>query len=466
MDDLIPEHLEHIALPVELLYRVFSFVTVSDDGGLRSQRPPDATLHAVCLVNHHFRLLVQRILFSHVHLSVMGIKPVADPFTRFLALIRESPHIASLVTSLDVWSPEYWISGCLDQIIASLPKIRTLNLNSRGSFRTSSLLFCTPLWAQTVPKPAADSLWTYMFPRLTTLRISSLSEIPLIAIISACPYLQRLWLGGDSCADTPGTDVDFSPLVLHPLQDLNIYGYHLNAIHGFVRALERAGCNQIRSLVLGRSVNSQCDRHDLRGALLRHVAHTLTTLDITGLSIHGWAQDANIGIQSCLAIFSMTHNHLDFFHLCNLPHLVTFKAGIYPRFIIPRENAAEASEGPVICTSSQFLLAAMIPIFDSVSSDDLRPLKRLQIEILSPFCVTRNSWQMEDTSPEDYLWSQFDHGVARYSALGEFFEVLFLLKRESRDDNVELEVVQRCLHKRMPISREKGILHFEEDIRS
>lgn len=103
----------------------------------------------------------------------------------------------------------------------------------------------------------------------------------------------------------------------------------------------------------------------------------------------------------------------------------------------------------------------MVLMFDSVSSDIPHTLKHLQIKVLPSLHVTRKSQQTEATSADDDLWSQFDHAVAGYSALGEPFEALFSPRHDPGAANLDLGILRNSIYRRMPRSREKGILRFE-----
>lgn len=135
-------------LPVELLEHIIGFIA------------PDSTqpLRALSLVNSMFRILSQKILFAHIDFDFLTGKTPKDLFIRFLFLLRKSPHIALLVTSLEFG----WGLGSghkqLANILPRLPMIKHLGLAIDSAISS---------WS-TYPKDVKNALGIHTLSHITS----------------------------------------------------------------------------------------------------------------------------------------------------------------------------------------------------------------------------------------------------------------------------------------------------------
>lgn len=150
------------ALPVELLQEMFPY-------SLNTREHKSASLRSLSLLNKTFRMLAQSILFSHVALSDgRGRKPSSG----FLSLIRDAPHIAPFVVSLEVFVMTSYGDHCdLLEILPSIAHIQPLKLVAalnRADFQ----------WLR-YPGGANESLRVDTFPKLRSLSLFNRGCIPL-----------------------------------------------------------------------------------------------------------------------------------------------------------------------------------------------------------------------------------------------------------------------------------------------
>lgn len=449
-------------LPVELLDRICHFVNilhVDEQGRTYRQIQDTNALWSLSLVNSTFQILAQHCLFSYISLPDAHYGHQTDPFTPFHSLIRESPRLASCVRSLAIWELCIPTIKPLVKILESLTKVEALRF-SPASLNTWGLP-----WSK-VPVRVKDALHTHIFPRLIFLCLGKLRSSPLIAILSACPELERIRLEFDVTL-AGETLVDQCETQTHPLQSVDLHMCTLGTIGGMVGALERAGCHRIHSLRLCILLDEYTQRNVLGVALSRATLSILTALEISGNIAEKWLEDENIGGYLASSTISMTNQQADSLRLCNMPGLRTLRVSLNPHLFFPADEGAldESTNGCDIALGSHStIIPFLTAVLTSVSSTAPHPLKFLQIDLFHPRSIlTQTRTSIND---QDELWSPFDHAVADNPGLGQSFELLVSVSehRHYPDDPrapLDINMIRHCLYRRMPIAGEKGIMHFE-----
>lgn len=284
-------------LPVELWEIIVDFI------------PQDAalTLRALSLVNRMFRILSQKILFSHVNLGNRRKSRNTDSLIDFHLLLR-TPRISHLVTHLELG----WGLGIdreqLPITLPCLPRIEHLGL-------------AVPKWKM-YSEDIKQALRMHTFPHITSLvlRTMALSASLLAWILQMCPQLKHLSIVGprtDAASDdTYHLSYHGRP---HALEALTIDRWVYNSIAVLLESLKIAECRELQSLVLGDwSSNEALDRGNwavVLAPLLGYTAQALTTLDLSGCDMKKVPTDQLRGIQphiplrfgSQLTMFSQNH---------------------------------------------------------------------------------------------------------------------------------------------------------------
>lgn len=259
-------------LPLELLQEIVGFLdptTKTDASSLRE----------LSLVNTTFGVLGQSRLFSDVALwdyDVEGDDDTSDASSTFLSLLREAPHIAPFVISLEVnvITVAPWDQGPPLEVISSLRHIQHLNLRA---YMDRSVFHCSAY-----PEGPNKSLRTYTFPMLTSLALHGLQLFPVGCILAACYRLEHLTL---SSVTFPTEKIDDQPLS-HALRSLKIVSNSTSFVSELVQTLYRAGCAQIHSLVLTQAFHAP---------IIQYASSTLTALNLSQISCDDLPSNEHIG---------------------------------------------------------------------------------------------------------------------------------------------------------------------------
>lgn len=190
--------------------------------------------------------------------------------TWFLSLLKEAPHVAPLVVSLQMDVGRQSNHHEFVEILSYLTHVQHLG----------PMAFMDPNAFHWLG--ANESLCVHTFPKLRSSSLYTLGSLPLGWILPACSGLERLRVECTSVLPEDDTDGIGLP---HPLQALEIETSSMVVVSTLVRALDRNRCNQIHSLVVTFPPGPLSDPIlAFHPPFLRHVASTLTNLNLRGLA--------------------------------------------------------------------------------------------------------------------------------------------------------------------------------------